>query len=69
MRDGTFNGDPKKISVWEGGRTNERSGTDCVTLGPMRGLKKLHPMEQADRQTDRLMWQLYDGIGPVEPYQ
>ena len=34
----------------EGGRTNERPGTDHVISGPMRGLeKKPHPMAQTDR--------------------
>ena len=28
------------INLWGGGRTNERPGTDHVTSGPMRGLKK-----------------------------
>ena len=27
-------------------------GTDHVTLGPMRGLNKLHPMALTDTQTD-----------------
>ena len=35
------------------GRTNESPGTDHVTSGPMRGLKKkLHPMTQTNKQTD-----------------
>ena len=37
--------------MWEG--TNERPGTDHVISGPIRGLKKLHPMAQNHRQTDR----------------
>ena len=39
----------KKIG---GGRTNERPGTDNVISGPMRGLIKLHPLAQTDKQTD-----------------
>ena len=36
-------------------------GTDHVSSGQMRGLKKtLHPMAQTDGRT----WQLYDLIGP-----
>ena len=33
----------------EGGRTNERPGTDHVISGP----KKMHPMAQTDRHPDR----------------
>ena len=38
----------------EGGKTNERPGTDLVISGPMRGLEKncTHWRKQADRQTD-----------------
>ena len=32
--------------------TNERTGTDHVISGLMRGLKKLHPMVQTERQTE-----------------
>ena len=35
-----------------GPMTNERPGTDHVTSGKIRGLKKLHPMAQTDKQTD-----------------
>ena len=36
------------------GGTNEWSGTDHVTSGPMRGLeKKMHPMAQTYKQTDK----------------
>ena len=34
-----------------GGRTNERPVTDHVTSGPMRGLGKMHPMAQTNKQT------------------
>ena len=38
----------------EGGKTNERPGTDLVISGPMRGLEKncTHWRKQTDRQTD-----------------
>ena len=37
----------------EGGRTNERPGTDHVTSGPMKGLeKKMHPMAHTHRHPD-----------------
>ena len=35
-----------------GGGANERPRTDHVTSGPMRALKKLHPMSQNHTQTD-----------------
>ena len=53
----------------EGERTNEKPGTDHVISGPMRGLEKLHLMAQADRQTDKRTWRLYDWIGPVGKIQ
>ena len=31
---------------------NERPGTDHVISGPIRGLKKLHPMAQTDTHPD-----------------
>ena len=51
----------------EGGRTNERPGTDHVISGPMRGLGKncTRWRTQTDRQTDTRTWQLYDQLGPV----
>ena len=54
----------------EGGRTNERPGTDHVISGPMRGLGK-NCTDGADRQTDRhpdrRTWRLYDQLGPEGP--
>ena len=50
------------------GGTNERRGTDHVTWGPMRGLKKTAP-DGANRHTDRQTWRLSDWIGPVGPIQ
>ena len=45
----------------EGRWTNEGSGTDHVTSGPIRALKKLHSMAQTSWQTDtRTHW-----LGPV----
>ena len=41
---------PNKLELSEGGSTNERPGSDHVTSGPMRGLKKID-MKQG--QTDR----------------
>ena len=32
--------------------TNEGSGTDHVISGPMRGLKKMHPMAQTNKLTN-----------------
>ena len=48
-------------------RANERPGSDHVTWGPMRGLKKLHGMGTSNRQTDthtdtRTSW-LLDQLG------
>ena len=48
-----------------GGRTNERPGTDHVTLGQMRCLKTAN--DGADTQTSRRTGQLYDWMGPVGP--
>ena len=31
-------------------RTNERPGTDHVTSGPMKGLKKMHPMAHREEE-------------------
>ena len=42
----------------EGGGTNGRSETNQVTSGPMRALKKLHPMAQTHTHTRT--WRLYD---------
>ena len=41
-----------KQAYFLGGGTNERPVTDHVTSGPMRGLKKLHPMTKSSRHTD-----------------
>ena len=41
------------------GVTNERLGTDQVTLGPMRGLEKTAP-NVTEPHTDLRTWQLYD---------
>ena len=52
------------------GRTNDRPGTDHVTSGPMRGLKKkctrwrTYPHNPTQRT-----WRLNDWIGPVGPIQ
>ena len=46
----------------EGGRTNEKPGTDHVTSGPIKGLEKTATDgtdTQTSRQTSRLTWQLY----------
>ena len=51
----------------DGGLTSERPGSGHVIWGPMRGLKKLNPMAQTDRQTDRRTWRLYDQLGPEGP--
>ena len=41
---------PKKMGKG-GGRTNERPKTDQVTLGPVKGLKKLNVIAHNHRQT------------------
>ena len=43
---------PMEWGGGEEGRTIERLRTDHVISGPMRGLKKLHPLAQTSRRGD-----------------
>ena len=45
-------GETKKKKGREGGRTKERSGTDNLTAGPVRGLEKKTKPDGANRHPD-----------------